>query len=773
MIFQNYTTLYEDVIIVGDFNLDISKKNFLNKINSLASHSNMKQLIKDYTRITEFTKTKLDLAFVSKPDKVSSSGVHSLGLSDHSLIYLIRRNKKIKTPPKIVKSRCFKHFNEHKFIETIKKLYWDHVSNCNDVNNAYSRFNDLFDQACNLHCPLKEKRIKGSLPEWISSDYIKLSKDRDHYYSKAHKTNDPQDWLMAKNLRNQVNILNKKLKKNYCTNAINDNVNNSKKLWGTIRKLIPKNVSTVSKVKTNNGFTSNDEETASQFNDYFTTVGNNLAEHFKKNNDNNNEDSNNGISPNRNVDYVDFQFDVITPDFVFDQICNYSNNKSTGISNTSIKLLKLAAPIICHPLAYICNLSMFTSTFPSDWKKAKVTPVYNSGDKSDVGNYRPISVLPILSKILERTVHDQLYKYLTCNNVLNQCQSGFRSKYSTNTALLDVTDYILQNANEGKVTASIFLDLKKAFDTVNHDLLIKKLNSYGIRGRELDWFKSYLSGRMQAVNINSTLSHFKNIEIGVPQGSILGPLLFIIFVNSLPDSIHNGCKCVMYADDTTLLLNSSDPNTLQNDLNSNLGRIADWFQANKLTLNIKKTKLMLFGSKQSLHKFKDVSLIYNGVSIERVEKFKYLGVTFDPQLSWNDHVNYLSSIISKRIGVIYRVKHYLPNKIINMLAQALVFPHFDYCSSVWSNFSMHHSNELQILQNRLARVLLSADIRTSVDKNVERPRTGLDLLIDGIIIYLSKLLSILRDLHLLICLQLLFLLILFTQNVLVANLITT
>ena len=150
----------------------------------------------------------------------------------------------------------------------------------------------------------------------------------------------------------------------------------------------------------------------------------------------------------------------------------------------------------------------------------------------------------------------------------------------------------------------------------------------------------------------------------------------------------------MYAGDTTLLLNSSDPNALQNDLNSNLGRIADWFQANKLTLNIKKTKLMLFGSKQSLHKFKDVSLIYNGVSIERVEKFKYLGVTFDPQLSWNDHVNYLSSIISKRIGVIYRVKHYLPNKIINMLAQALVFPHFDYCSSVWSNFSMHHSNEL-------------------------------------------------------------------------------
>ena len=321
-----------------------------------------------------------------------------------------------------------------------------------------------------------------------------------------------------------------------------------------------------------------------------------------------------------------------------------------------------------------------------------------------------------MSKILERAVHDQLYKYLTSHNILSQCQSGFRSKHSTNTALLDVTDYILLNANDGKVTASIFLDLKKAFDTVNHDLLLKKLNSYGIKGTTLAWFKSYLSDRTQAVNINSTLSDFKNIEIGVPQGSILGPLLFIIFVNSLPDSIHNDCKCVMYADDTTLLLNSSDPTTLQNDLNSNLDKIADWFKANKLTLNIKKTKLMLFGTKKSLCKFKDVSLKYDGITIERVEKFKYLGVSFDPQLSWNEHVNYLSSIISKRIGVICRIKQYLPNKIINMLAQALIFPHFDYCSSVWSNFSMQHSNELQILQNRLARVLLSADIRTSVDK---------------------------------------------------------
>jgi hypothetical protein len=195
--------------------------------------------------------------------------------------------------------------------------------------------------------------------------------------------------------------------------------------------------------------------------------------------------------------------------------------------------------------------------------------------------------------------------------------------------------------------------------------------------------------------------------------------IFISFVNSLPESVNTNCKCVLYADDTTLLLSSSDPTVLQNELNANLCHIADWFQSNKLTLNIKKTKLMLFGTRQALPNFKNISLIYGNETIEKVDKYKYLGVTFDSNLSWNDHVNYLSCNISKRIGVIRRVKQYLPCKTVKMLAQALVFPHFDYCSSVWANFSAYHFNELQILHNRLARVLLSADIRTPVVNMME------------------------------------------------------
>ena len=498
--------------------------------------------------------------------------------------------------------------------------------------------------------------------------------------------------------------MNKYLKKTYCSKAINENLSNSKKLWSTIKKLIPDNKSSVHAVKTDKGFTVNDKETADKFNDFFASIGSNLAEKIGA------TDSNESTK----VNYVNdqFCFDFISPEFVFGEICKMDSKKSPGISNFDVRLLKLAAPVICKSLAYICNLSLHTSCFPNDWKLAKITPIHKDGDKYDVNNYRPISVLPVLSKIIERAIHDQLYHFLTKNGVLNPCQSGFRRNHSTATTLIDVSDYILNNMNKGLITGALFLDLKKAFDTVDYDILLQKLYNYGVTGNTLTWFKSYLSDRIQAVNINSTLSDFKNVNIGIPQGSILGPLLFIIYVNSLPECVD--CKCVMYADDTTLLFESSNSASLQLHMNDSLSKMAHWFKANKLTLNIKKTKYMLFGTNHTLNNFDDILLMYGSDIIERVDKFKYSGVIFDPLLAWSEHVNYISSVVSKRIGVIRRVKFYLPPSTLNLLASALVFPHFDYCSPVWSNCISEFCNSLQILQNKLARVLLSADIYTPI-----------------------------------------------------------
>ena len=218
---------------------------------------------------------------------------------------------------------------------------------------------------------------------------------------------------------------------------------------------------------------------------------------------------------------------------------------------------------------------------------------------------------------------------------------------------------------------------------------------------------------MQSVKVGSSLSNLKSIDIGIPQGSILGPLLFIIFVNDLPDSVM--CKTVMYADDTSLLVSSSDPSSLQNSLNHNLSNIAKWFRDNNLTLNASKTKFMLFGTPQNIKKFQNISLIYDGDDIEKVDHFKYLGIIFDSHMTWSQHVDLIASNVSKRCGVIRRVKYYLPNHILKMLAESLVMPHFDYCSHVWSNCSNTLSSRLQVLLNNLARIILSADIRTHID----------------------------------------------------------
>jgi len=231
--------------------------------------------------------------------------------------------------------------------------------NYDDVNDALSAWKEMFNNVCDAQAPIKEKLVKGTpLPEWINRDFIQLTKDRDYHYKRAHKTNNPDDWRTAKLLRNKVNNMNKYLKKTYCSNAINENVNNSKKLWSTIKKLIPDNKSSVHAVKTNNGITVNDKDTADKFNEFFASIGNSLAQKIATN-DLNNDESTQDYHVN-----AKFCFDYITPEYVFDELCNMDNNKSPGISNFDIRLLKLAAPVICKSLAYICNLSLHTSCFP-------------------------------------------------------------------------------------------------------------------------------------------------------------------------------------------------------------------------------------------------------------------------------------------------------------------------------------------------------------------------------------------------------------------------
>ena len=294
-----------------------------------------------------------------------------------------------------------------------------------------------------------------------------------------------------------------------------------------------------------------------------------------------------------------FNFNFITIDEVISALNLLPSKKSSGLDGISAKLLKDAAHNIAGPLVDIFNLSLRTGIFPDDWKLAKVTPVFKDGNRNICGNYRPISVISVVAKVFEKLVYQQLKSFMTKNNILVDLQSGFRAKHSTETTLLSSTNEWLCNMDKGLFTGVLFLDLKKAFDTVDHSILLAKLEKYGIQGCSLEWLKSYLKDRKQVCSINGKKSSAKDIKYGVPLGSNLGPILFLLYINDLPNSLKTS-KPSMFADDTNLTCIGQNSNEIEIKLNEELENVHRWLTANKLTLNDEKTEFMLIGSRSRL-----------------------------------------------------------------------------------------------------------------------------------------------------------------------------
>ena len=291
------------------------------------------------------------------------------------------------------------------------------------------------------------------------------------------------------------------------------------------------------------------------------------------------------------------------PDSVFLQPTNKSeiekiiksldSNKSSDIYGMSPKFLKILAPAISETLNNISNKSFALGIFPDHMKLAMITPIFKGGSKLDVSNYRPVSVLPTISKVLEKLMLTRLTEYLEKSKIIYEHQFGFQKNRSTTLAVLDLNTRITKALDRGNYAASVFLDFAKAFDTVNHQILLSKLENYGIRGPAKDWFESYLKSRHQIVKIGDTLSDKMQIACGVPQGSILGPILFLLYISDIKNASKT-LKFLLFADDTSTLLISKSIQELENVYNKELSHVIDWLNANKLTLNVEKSNLVLF-----------------------------------------------------------------------------------------------------------------------------------------------------------------------------------
>ena len=703
--------------LMGDFNCDLSSTVLDHDSKSLmdiADLYNLSQLINEPTRITDSSSTLLDHIFTNTPDKVVCSGVSHVSISDHSLIYAFRKLSVGSSTGvhSSINYRKFKNFDSTKFRNDISQQSWNYINQYENPNDMWHAWKATFNSVADKHAPIRAKRVKAIKSPWITSLLKDKMHRRDVLKIKAIRSNDTQDWLSFKKMRNFVNSEIFYAKQAYFKNSFNDNKDNPNKTWKIINELTSKNRKSphIGEVDLNGVLINDPSKIADAFNDHFSNIGPDLADKINLNYSNR---SYLDYLPNQNN--AIFQLREISIPTVYALLSTLSTSKATGLDKISSRLIRECSDLIAESLCLIFNRSITTGIFPNEWKCAKVIPIYKQGKRNCVDNYRPISIVPIVAKVFERVIYDQLYIFIAENELLTNYQSGFRGLHSTVTSLLEATNEWAYNIDSGNVNAVMFLDLKKAFDTVDHEILLNKLNAYGIKGTAGNWLRSYLNERNQKCFVNGHFSSNRLLQCGVPQGTILGPLLFLIYINDLPNClIHSRAR--MFADDTNLTYASNNIHEINHNLNEDLANVSEWLSANKLTLNQTKTEFMLIGSRQRINTFQSTPLlVINNVPVKQVSHTKSLGVHIDENLSWNVHIEKLSKKVASGIGALKRIRPYVPFTTMQLIYKCLVQPYFDYCSAVWDSCSSYLVNKLQKLQNRAARVLTSSSYDTNAD----------------------------------------------------------
>ena len=377
---------------------------------------------------------------------------------------------------------------------------------------------------------------------------------------------------------------------------------------------------------------------------------------------------------------------------------NYKNN----LNSISICILKENSSTISCIFADWINFCFLYGCFPKMIKKAIVVPIHKGGDPEIISNYRPISKLPYLSKIIEKCLKSRLVNYFYRHNLWNNIQFGFQKGLSTQDAVIHLTEKIYENLNDKLSTVAVYIDFSKCFDTLNRNILLRKMEAYGIRGTVLALFSSYLDQRQQAVLINNYLSDYQYISTGVPQGSVLAAILYLIYVNDIPN-ISNLFSPCLYADDTTLIFSDSDSVKLLNDCNEGINRFFNWCCTNRLSINISKTKIMLFSN---ILQPSSIDYVYmNGEKIELVTSTRFLGVIMDDGVKFDVHIDQITQKISKNCGILYKLRQYLHPKTMVSVYRSLIECYLNYCVLVFGNAYPVHINRLEIAQRKCIRII--------------------------------------------------------------------
>ena len=707
----------KEIYLMGDFNIDLlhsSSHKRTNEFLDMLYSFNLYPMINKPTRISSNRASLIDNIFTNVIKKKTHNGIIYDDFSDHFPIFGILQNDELpKCRPNRkrnkVRKRIINEANMSLFKEKLKTADWSYLKENADVNESYDIFLDKYSSLYNECFPLKEmnKKINECKRPWITKGLLKSITRKNKLYKASLKNPDMNHINAYKSYKNKLTNTIRLSKNKYYSDMFSSIQGDMKKTWRNINDILGRKKCHVmpNDMYLENMKITSKQDIVNQFNSYFINVGNNLSKSI----------SQSSFSFKQFVSCQDPQSFFIKPTSVHEVLKLSScikSSKADGPDGISPRVVKECINYIVNPLCDIFNLSLCTGVVPVQLKTAKIVPLFKKDNPEYISNYRPVALLSIFAKLLERLMYNRLYDFLTKQNILILEQFGFRKNYSTSLSVICFTDYILQEIDKGNYCCGVFMDLSKAFDTIDHHILLEKLYLYGIRGLPLQWFKSYLSDRKQYVVVDGVESTQLDVTIGVPQGSVLGPLLFLIYVN---DIIHcsNILKFSLFADDTVVLYSHKNVTELVSIVNNELKILNDWFKCNKLFLNFKKTKYILFHSKR-----KRLPLNVNPIKIEetvidRTESINFLGILIHESLDWKYHIANIASKISRSVGVLSKLKCFLPQNVLLAIYNAIILPHLNYCNEIWGKTYRLHINKLYILQKRAMRHITKSNSRSA------------------------------------------------------------
>ena len=673
-----------DTLIIGDFNIDYKNKKLIaaSKLEKLVTKLALKQIIKENTRVSSSSATCIDLLFTDI-GCISDSGVINYNISDHLPIYLIKKRTRSRIKKKQATGRSYMNYDEDVFVNLLDHADWENFEEINDPEILWDIFHQNIIKILDQVCPIKSLTVV----DWLTNELLSVMRQRDKAYKKARRTNLTHDWAQAKQLRNRVKTAVRTSKANVIKDKLERYQHNPKKFWQEINKLLPSSQSTriTGIVDETTGHEVPEESLMSHINDYFSSIGSKLADE---------------CTPGRTIDeqlpprQLHFAFDRVpfTEAEVL-KVCKDINVlKSSSLPNIKSHVIKSAFISNITRVTKIFNTSLSMSVFPQAWKLSTIIPLPKIPQPKSASDLRPVALTPLPGKLLEKLFCKRLQEWINNNNILTENQHGFRKSRSTISAIAQLLNDVYAYINSKVNPYIIFLDLKKAFDTVSHTKLIVKLGAMGLDEETLCRLESYLTNRQQCVKVDDVISDLLPISYGVPQGSILGPILFSLYINEIVNIVD--CGIVLYADDTVIY--HDDSKILQ----KNLRRISGWCNNNLLTINVRKSHwLKLKICAEEADNQTDHSFVINNLELLQVETYKYLGVLIDVNLNFQSQHRKVMANVNAKLAHFRKIRYYLTNRAAILIYKCTILPLLEYADFICDQGLIYINKSIQKLQN--------------------------------------------------------------------------